>query len=86
MYEYNMRRKCDFHVLSCNTSLFKRSVINMGIRMYNKIPIKIQQLVSFRDCKQRFELFLLDHPIYLLNEFLYFKKTIEPLINDTSKT
>jgi len=32
MYEHNTRRKCDLHVLSCNTSLFKRLVINMGIR------------------------------------------------------
>jgi hypothetical protein len=33
--EYNMRRKCDFHVLSYNTSHFKRGVINMGIGLYN---------------------------------------------------
>jgi len=26
IYVYNTRRKCDFHVPSCNTSLFKRSV------------------------------------------------------------
>jgi hypothetical protein len=28
-----------FH--SSNTALFKRSVINMGIRLYNKIPTRI---------------------------------------------
>jgi len=44
MYEYDMRRKCDFHVLRRNTLLFKRSVINVGIRMYNKVPTKIKQL------------------------------------------
>jgi len=71
-----MRRKCDFRVLSCNTALFKRSVINMGIRLYNKIPNKIQQLETFRDFKLRMKLFLLDHPFYLLNEF-----TIQPVIN-----
>lgn len=27
---YNL---CDFHVLSCDTSFFKRSMINMGIRI-----------------------------------------------------
>ena len=31
MYEYNTRRKCDFHVLSRNMSFFKRRVINTGI-------------------------------------------------------
>jgi len=53
MYKYNMRRKCDFHVLSCNTLLFKKSVIKMGITLYNKMPSKIKQLESFRDFKQR---------------------------------
>jgi len=47
---------------------FKRSVINVGIRMYNKMPTKIKQLESFRDFKQRLKLFLLDH-FYSLNEF-----------------
>jgi len=48
----------------------------MGIRLYNKIPNKIQQLETFRDFKLRMKLFLLDHPFYLLNEF-----TIQPVIN-----
>ena len=32
MYKYNTRRKCDFHVPSCNISLFKMSVISLGMR------------------------------------------------------
>jgi hypothetical protein len=32
LYEYNTRRRKDLHVLNCNTSTFKRSVINMGIK------------------------------------------------------
>ena len=80
-----MSRKCDFHVLSCNTSLFKKSVINMGIGLYNKMPTKIGQLESFGDFKQRLNLFLLDCPFYSFDEFLYLKKTTEPLINNTNK-
>jgi len=68
MYEYDMRRKCDFHVLRCTTLFFERSVINVGIRMYNKIPTEIKQFESFRDFKQRLKLFLLDY-FYSLYEF-----------------
>ena len=68
MYEYNTRRKCDFNVLSCNTPLFKRSVINMGIKLYNTMPTNIKQLESFRDFEERLKLFLQDHPFYSLNE------------------
>jgi len=52
IYKCNTRGKCDFHVPSCNTSLFKRSVMNMGIRLYNKMPTRIQQLDNFRDFKR----------------------------------
>jgi len=41
MYEHNMRRKCDFHVLSYNTLLCKKLVINMGIRLYNIMQLKL---------------------------------------------
>jgi hypothetical protein len=85
IYEYNTRTKCDFHVPSCNTSLFKRSVMYMGIRLYNKMPIRIKQLDSFRDCKRKLKLFLLDHPFYSLS-FLYLKMIIEPTTNNISKT
>jgi hypothetical protein len=64
-------KKCDFRVPSCNTSLFKRSVINMGIKLYNKMPTTIKQLGSFRDFKIKLKLFLLDHPFCSLNEFFY---------------
>jgi len=49
MYEYNTRRKCYIHVPSCNTSIFKRSVINMGIGLY-KMTTNIKQLESVMDC------------------------------------
>ena len=72
-----------FH--SCNTTPFKRSVINMGIRLYNKIPTTIQHLDNLGDFKRKLKLFLLDHAFYLLNE-LYLNKIIEPMSNNTSKT
>jgi hypothetical protein len=31
IYEYNTRRKCDFHVPNFNISLFKRSVMHMEV-------------------------------------------------------
>jgi len=35
---YNTRRKFDLHVQFCNTVLLRRSMLNMGIRLYNKVP------------------------------------------------
>ena len=39
----------------------------MGIILYNTKPTKIKHLESFRDFKQKFNLFLLDNPFYSLN-------------------
>jgi len=57
----------------------------MGIRLYNKMPIKIKQLGSFRDFKQKLKLFLLDLPFDTLNELLCLKKTVESIINNINK-
>ena len=37
-HAYNTRRKMDIHIQSYNTDLYKKSVINMGTKLYNKLP------------------------------------------------
>jgi hypothetical protein len=63
------RRKDDFHVPPCNTSFFKKSVINRGIKLYNRLPLAIKKSEGFKDFKNKLKLFLLEHPFYTLNEF-----------------
>jgi len=46
----------------------------MGIRLYNKIPTRIKQLDGVRDFKRKLKLFLLEHPIYSLNEFFIYEE------------
>jgi hypothetical protein len=72
--EYISRRKWKIHVPICNTSLFKRCVINMGIRLYNKMTTKITQVESFTDHIQKFKLFLLDNIFYSLKVFCMFEE------------
>jgi len=42
-----MRRKFDFHVQVCNKSIFKKSVIIMKIKLYNKVTNRIKKIESF---------------------------------------
>jgi hypothetical protein len=42
IHNHNMQRKLNLHVQHCNTVLFKKSVINMGIGLYNKVPDQIK--------------------------------------------
>jgi hypothetical protein len=32
----------NFHVEFCNTVLFQKSVVNVGIKLYNKVPDSIK--------------------------------------------
>jgi hypothetical protein len=35
IHNHNTRSECDLHVQSCNTTQYQKSVINMGIRLFN---------------------------------------------------
>ena len=38
VHNYNTWRKVDIHIQSYNTEMYKKSVINMGTKVYNKLP------------------------------------------------
>jgi hypothetical protein len=46
------RRKINFHVQHCNTFLLKRSVINMGISLYNKVPYQVKRREIFNSFRK----------------------------------
>jgi hypothetical protein len=71
LHEYDTRNKDDFHILQCNTSLYKKSIINMSVRLYNSMPLEIKKLSNFKKCKQTLKLFVLGNPFYSLAEFFY---------------
>ena len=37
------RKNIDWHVLLRDTNLFKENVINMGIRLCNKVPVNVKK-------------------------------------------
>jgi hypothetical protein len=47
---------------------FKKSVVNRGIKLYNRLPLAIKRSEGFKDFKNKLKLFLLEHPFYILNE------------------
>jgi hypothetical protein len=51
------------------TQFFKKSVINRGISLYNRLPLAIKKSEGFKHFKNKLKLFLLEHPFYTVNEF-----------------
>jgi hypothetical protein len=69
---HNTQRKLDLHVQYCNTVLFRKSVLNTGIRLYNKVPDHIKMRDNFKSFKRDLKSFLLQHSFYSVDEFMEF--------------
>jgi len=50
------------------TDLHKRSVINMGTKLYNKLPGYIKEIDSYKAFKKELKPLLLLHSIYSVEE------------------
>ena len=61
---YNTWKKRDVHVQSCKTNAYKKSVINMGTKIYNKLPDHIKGKDSYKTFKKELRAFLLHHTFY----------------------
>jgi hypothetical protein len=72
IHNHNMWRKLDLHVHHRNTVLFKKSMINMVISLYNKVPDQIKLREHFNSFKKELKSFLLKHSFYGVDEFMSF--------------
>jgi hypothetical protein len=57
----------------------KKSVINMGIQLYNRVPTNIKKLVEYKPCKRELKSFLIDHVFYSVEEFLCYDLMLQQL-------
>ena len=60
----------DIHIQVYSTDLFKRSVINMGTKLYDKLPGYIKGIDSYKTFKKELLSFLLLQTFYLVEEFV----------------
>jgi len=70
IHAHNTRRKMDIHIQSYNTDLYKRSVINMGTKLYKKLPGYIKEIYSYKTLKEELKSLLLLHLFYSVEEFV----------------
>ena len=60
----------DIHIQSYNTDLYKRSVINMGTTLNNKLLGYIKEIDSYKTYKSELKSLLLLHSFYSVEEFV----------------
>jgi hypothetical protein len=66
IHNHNTRQKLNLHVQFCRTNVSKNGVMNMGIKLYNKIPNKIWEVGKLRQFKRVFRSYLVQHVFYLV--------------------
>jgi hypothetical protein len=60
-HEYNTSSKYDLHTQPRNTSLLQNSVLNMGVSLYKRLPLKIKKHDNFNQSEIEVKLMLLNN-------------------------
>jgi hypothetical protein len=60
----------DIHIQSHNIEVYKKSVINMGTKVYNKLPGYIKETDTYKAFKKHLKSFLLLHTFYSVEKFV----------------
>ena len=72
LHDHDTCHRTDLHPLSCRTNIAKNNGINMGIKLYNKLPQFLKTINSKHKFKNSVNKFLLQHVFYSVDEFLDF--------------
>jgi len=70
VHEHHTQRKTDIQVQSYKTDLYKQSVINMGTKLYNKMPGCVKETDNYTAFKKELKLLLVYHACYSVEEFV----------------
>jgi hypothetical protein len=57
--DYKTRHRSDFQTQFCRTNIFKKSVNNLGTKLYNKLPNHLQNFEDLKPFKKQLKFFLL---------------------------
>jgi hypothetical protein len=70
VHYHNTCQKLNLYVQFCRTNVLENDVMNMGIRLYNKIPNKIREVGKMRHFKRIFKSYLVQHMFYSVEEYM----------------
>lgn len=68
-HSYNTRHKTDFLIPSHKLSIFQKSVLYLGPKIFNCLPSEIKMIKSLNSFKSRLRALLVERELYSINEF-----------------
>jgi hypothetical protein len=60
----------DLHIQGCNTGLYQKSIVNMGVKLYNKLRERLKGMNSFQGFKKEAKFLLINNSFYIIEEIL----------------
>jgi hypothetical protein len=69
-HDHNTRNKSELHTHYCSTVLYPKSMTNMGIKLFNKLPLRIKQMDNYKSFKREVKTFLLKKSFHTTEKLL----------------
>jgi len=69
IHECNTRNKYNVHTQLCNTTLFQKSVLNVGVKFYKYLPSKFKKLDNFNRFRREVKSASLNNSFYMIEGF-----------------
>jgi hypothetical protein len=70
IHNQNTRQKLDLQVKFCRTNVLKKGVVNIGIKLHNKLSSQIREVEKMRTFKNELRSYLLQHTFYSVDEYM----------------
>jgi hypothetical protein len=70
IHDYKIRHRSDFQTQFCRTNMLKKSVNNLGTKLYNTLPNHLKNLEDLKPFKKQVKTLLLQQSFYSIKEYL----------------
>ena len=69
IHDHKTQHRSNFQTQFCRTDIFKKSVNNLGTKLYNKLPNYLKNLKNLKILIKQLEAFLLQQTFYSVDEY-----------------
>jgi len=70
IHDHQTRHRLDFQTHIFRTNMLKKSVNNLGTKLYNRLPNHLKNLEDLKPFKKQVKAFLLQQSIYSIEEYV----------------
>jgi len=73
---YKIQHRLGFQTQFCRIDIFKKSVYNLGTKLYNKLPNYVKNLENLKLFKKQLRIFLVQQTSYSVDEYRVIHKSL----------